>query len=319
MKKFTAIICALALLTALTGCNNNETSGSVSENTGVSAPESTTENTESSDSSENSESTPESPSVPESNSAQVPHSELSEQAREILERCTLDLSQVKGIDDEPLSEEDIVDAYVDERVEADCLEYGVGYYRIARPLYYSETGADYDTMSELLWEKMDEFEADTGDASLKKARVGDTLENGLTVKEAKTVIFGDGGLCESYIALDGELTLEGVLFREMQDHDYMFRARDLTFSPDCTKSSVPTLFGGIDFGFYIDEDGTITVVVMDGTTYFLGNLDEIDFDEQGIFGDGSVAKVKVTVDNIKIGVGAMPISEAEIVDIERID
>lgn len=316
MKKFIAIICTLALLTAFTGCNN-ETSGSIPESGNISAPDSTTENAESPDISE---SEPESSdSDPESTSPQTPHNELSEQAREILERCTLDLSQVKGVDDAPLLEEDIVDAYVDEKVEADCIEYGVGYYRIARPLYYSETGVDDDIMRELMWEKMDEFEADTGDVSLKKAKVGDTLENGLTVKEAKTVVFGDGGFCESYVVLGGELTLEGVLYREMQDHDYTFRARDLTFCPDCTKSTVPTIFGGIDFGFYIDTDGTITVVVMDGTTYFLGNLDEIDFDEQGIFGDGSVAKVKVTVDNIKFGVDAARIGEAEIVDIERID
>lgn len=309
MKKITAIICALALLTAFTGCTG-EPSESVPENSeSVSAPESNAENQDSSN-------TPE--SAPESTSAQAPHNELSEQAREILERCTLDLSQVNGIDDNPLLEEEIVDAYVDEAVKADCIEYGVGYYRIARPLYYSETGVDNDIMSNLMWEKMDEFDADTGDVSLKRAKVGDKLENGLTVKEAKTVIFDDGGLRESYIVLGGELTLEGVLYREMQDHDYTFRARDLTFCPDCTKSTVPTIFDGIDFGFYIDTDGTITVVVMDGTTYFLGNLDEIDFDEQGIFGDGSVAKVRVTVDNIKVGIGAMSI-EAEIVDIERID
>lgn len=49
MKKFTAIICTLALLTAFTGCNNNETSGSAPENSGsVSAPDSNTENQDSS-------------------------------------------------------------------------------------------------------------------------------------------------------------------------------------------------------------------------------------------------------------------------------
>ena len=49
MKKFTAMICTLALLTAFTGCNNSETSGSVPES-GVSSPESMVGSSESTDS-----------------------------------------------------------------------------------------------------------------------------------------------------------------------------------------------------------------------------------------------------------------------------
>lgn len=322
MKKFTAIICTLALLTAFTGCNNSETSGSVPESgNSVSSPENMVSDLESSDSSDNSESTPESSeSVSESTTSQIDHSDLSEQAREILSRCTLDLSQVEGQNGAPLLEEEIVDAYVDERIEAECIEYGVGYYRIARPLYDVAEGGDFTEMSDHIYEKTDEFEADTGEVSLKKVKVGDTLENGLTVKEAKTVIFSDGGFGASYITLGGELTAEGILFREVQDHDYRFSARDLTFFPNCEKSKIPIGINGIDFTTLPDTNGTFTAIVTDGHSFFLGNLDEIDFDEQGIFGEENFVQVRVTMDNISFGDKYGPyFCEAEIVDIERID
>lgn len=61
MKKITAIICTMAMLAALTGCDNKETSGSVPESsTGNSAPDSTK------DSTGNSESAPESTGDPDS-------------------------------------------------------------------------------------------------------------------------------------------------------------------------------------------------------------------------------------------------------------
>ena len=68
MKKITAIICTIAMLAALTACDNKETSGSVPENpgssTGNSAPEITQNSTDNPESTDNSDSTPES-SVPE--------------------------------------------------------------------------------------------------------------------------------------------------------------------------------------------------------------------------------------------------------------
>ncbi len=74
MKKITAIICTLALLTAFTGCNNGETSGGAPEST---AENSAPENTEKSESGGNSESAPESTD----NSESAPESSASEESK----------------------------------------------------------------------------------------------------------------------------------------------------------------------------------------------------------------------------------------------
>ena len=98
MKRFTAIICTLALLTTFTGCDNSETSGSVPDGkNSVSATESTVNSVGSSDSEnvpDNSESLPE--SEPVSNNT-------SSEPQKPVEEPTF----LKGPDGEPIYPSDI--------------------------------------------------------------------------------------------------------------------------------------------------------------------------------------------------------------------
>ncbi|MCM1166935.1 MAG: hypothetical protein NC299_04740 [Lachnospiraceae bacterium] len=317
MKKFTAIICTTAMLAAFTGCNN-ETSESIPENS-VSAPESTPEST--------SESIPESTSesAPESSSPEEEYAWLSDEARETLAKIfeTYDGMELSRTLDGgvALSEEEISDVYYISEREFYCIEYDACTYRIARPLYDVARGSDYEELSEFLYDKMDEYEEGAENITFIKAKAGDVLENGLTVKEAKTVIICDplgGFVSEQHILFDGELTIEGVLFREIQDHDYRFSARDLTFYPDCSKTAVPCITGDYNFSIFGNTDENYAVIT-DSDTFCLGNLEEIDFDEDGIFGEDNAAVVRVAVDDIRVGSYGLPDCTAHIVDVERID
>ena len=335
MKKITAIICTLALLTAFTGCNNSETPGSVPDNGGsVSAPESTDNISDSSDSSDNSESTLES-------SESAPEQRLSDEQLEMIAGLTM--QSFVGPDGETVLMTDAVDAVNDNGERAydqtaatlemvtwvdTMLIFDFAYIRYARPYFYAGRYIEdekREPLSEMEWFKV---------------REGDKLDCGLTVKKAQFDMFPVLGWENSTylqtIELDGEITLEGMLFATTNTNDYASKVGDLNFFPDPTKTEgVPVvrrdhdknevwynlnrcLYPGAEPEFF-ETDAS--------PTWYIGNIDDNNFDENSIFGGDRLVRVKTTLKNVKLdvfdeiaggGFGGGKVT-AEIVDIERVD
>ena len=334
MKKLTAVICALALLTALTGCNNNETSDSGPENTGVSAPESTTENTESSDSSENSESTTESTSVPEQR--------LSDEQLEMI--SGLKMQSFVGPDGETVLMTDALDAVKDEAggkaydQTVETLEmvtlvdtmftFDFAYIRYARPYFY--TGKHIEDDEREILPEMEWF----------KVREGDKLDCGLTVKKAQFDMFPVLGWENltylQTIELDREITIEGMLYATTNPNDYASKVGELNFIVDPTKTEgIPVVRLDHDrnevwynLNRIMNHDFEPEYIESDvRNMWYIGNIDDDNFDESSIFGGDKLVNVKVTLKNVKLevydefaggGFGGEKVT-AEIVDIERID
>lgn len=335
MKKFTAIICILAMLAALTGCGNNETSGSVPESNDVSTPESA----------DNSESSPESPDI---GTPAAPKQELGEEAQKLI--SGLKKQSFVGPDGETVQAADAVAAYTtaiggrmfdDEDIDnVECefvdtvLKYDFAYIGYVKPYCHFVIVKDGDLTESIgKWgEWSDELEVLQADREWLRVKVGDKLENGLTVSKAECEVLPTAktDYFSMKLQLEGEFTMEGILtFRDKDD--YLMVEGETVFNPDAVNTTgVPLIFNGSsdNRGYYTAEATKGgNVIVCDGQGMRLGLLDELDIDQGEIFGDNNYAHVKITfkdpefyTDNSTDQMQAAFIKlDGEIVDIERID
>lgn len=343
MKKITAIICTLALLTAFTGCENKETSGGVPESsTGNSA----TESTENSDSTPNS--TDNSESAPESSESKPEH-KLSDEEMKLISELKLksfvgpDGETVKAEDadcvfdtrsehtevgspgfkmDSAMKSDDIeIDSdgnLIEPEIESTVLRYDFAYLRYCRPLFYKGELLDEADEQKMIDELPDD--------KWFKVRAGDKLDCGLTVKKAvyeRFPVETSSPTRDNYVEFDGELTLEGLLYTVPNDRDYLVKQGDLTFIPDPTKTNgIPDCTQQVDPENVIRRSvyGEDYVLTDGGATWIVGTVDDID--KSYIFGDDELVRVKVTLKNIRYGgilTCDMPAFYAEIADIDRID
>ena len=352
MKKFTAIICALALLTALTGCNNNETSGSVPENTGVSAPESTTENTESPDSSE---SLSESPDL---GTPEIPKHELSEEAKalgaklkqqsfigpdgeEVVylnDAADIYFDETKGryydnelqMDEngEYILDEEGYPKYKDDELVETIIKFDFGYMRYSRPYFYCTKDGFPD---EEQLDALDKQFAELPEREWFKITAGDKLDCGLTVKKVEYLRYPivHTPLIHQKVEFDGELTLEGVLFITTNPNDYFTGngAGWLEFFPNTSKTTGIPVFSTFYDEEYVKRRNSLDKYYMESDfgafPWLVGHIDDGSVDRQSIFGDEGAAMVRVTLKNLNVNsYDADFLStefRAEIVDIERID
>ena len=135
-----------------------------------------------------------------------------------------------------------------------------------------------------------------------KVVVGDVLDNGMKVVEANYAVvsydidhaFENGGV------LEGECTLEGVLFRFAED-DYMFAQDDVLFYPNPTTGTLPTTYDpSLAFAANgVDLDNEFAFIC-DGGRISLGNANDMAVDVSELFEDSSYVKVKVTLDGMRI-------------------
>ncbi len=346
MKKFTAFICTLALLTAFTGCDNSETSRSAlnSENS-VSAPESTVNDLENSD---NSKSTPES-------SESVPETLLSNEQLEMI--SGLKMQSLVGPDGKTVSMTDAVNAtnnnieklysqelltdengdfildengmpQTDNALVNVMLTFDFAYMRYARPYFY--TGEHIEDEEREVLPEMEWF----------KVREGDKLDCGLTVKKALFEMYPVLGWEHlthlQTIELDGEITLEGMLFATTNPNDYASKVGDLNFFVDPTKSEgIPVVrldhdkneeWYNLNRFIYTEYDEQYYESDV-ANMWYIGNINDDDFDESAVFGGDEFVRVKATLKNVKLdvfdefaggGFGGCDIT-ADIVDIDRID
>lgn len=332
--KITALLLTLAILANMTGCGKSESSPRVSDNeSSVSANDSTVNGGDSSDStgvSDNSESTPD--SDPESSSSAPKHEFTAEELEIIKKYGILNFVAPDGETVQVTDADEIFDTQEEHdeigspgfkfdhyNSTSTVLRYDFTYIRYRRPLFYEGEALD-DAVEQKMIDDLPEIK-------WFKIKAGDKLDCGLTVKKVvfeRFPVDGSEPIRDNYIEFDGEVTLEGILFTVKNENDYLVRMNDLTFTPDPTKTNgIPEVARQFepdyDIGrwMYSLEDYVLTD---GGATWVVGTVDDIDKDE--IFGDDIVARVKVTLTNIKYGgiVSVdLPAFYAEIVDIERID
>lgn len=180
-----------------------------------------------------------------------------------------------------------------------CFDFG--YIRYAEPIY-SDTDIDpglYDFENY-------EFTAEpTAPEDVEYFRVekGQVLDNGLTVKDA-SYIMGPWGFARNSVELEGEITLEGILFCFFEI-EYRYDWDDLIFYPNPTGVAVPDIYcyspvptaSEVYLTRDVDLDNEFAFIC-DGIDFRLGNINEVgDIDW---FKDRSLVKAKVTLENLKL-------------------
>lgn len=218
-----------------------------------------------------------------------------------------------GFDGEDVSKNDAVGAIKSDGGGTIYLTYDFAYLRYAKPIFKT-TMDDPDVYNPETGE-FDGVESITiSDPDYFKVKAGDVLENGLTVKDAETIIFpvnaidvnGNSKLtmCQnrSVVNYDGQLTLSGILHCQKGD-DYMVAEGDLIFFPDPSdgKLFVPSrdVADNTMLLQIVDPENDFAVC-MDGERIFLGNINaENAPDVSGIIGKGEYKRVTVTLDNLR--------------------
>lgn len=306
MKKITAILLTMALLAALTGCNNTEGNSESVPNSDN--PSSLTAPSQSESSMDG---VPESTESTESIS-DVPESKLSAEAQRLLSALKItSFVGPDGITVQAADADDIFDSGIgkiidqtydengillSEETTSTVLKYDFAYIRYARPYFYTGAFPGEETFKE-----RDEETAKLPETEWFKIKAGDTLDCGLTVKRAEYLhnpIMQDA-LNKMEIEFDGELTLEGILLITTNDRDYLVGAGTIELIPDPTVTKgIPVMSNDILRLSFINSD--IGYVESDiGGLWILDNIDETDIDQGEIFGGNPVAHVRVTLKNIR--------------------
>lgn len=317
MKRIITAICIAALLSSLTGCNNETASDG---GTSPSIPESTSTDSSGSTVSmpESSESAPESTdSAPEDTESTVPENETGEPTlEELIEGFSLD--EIPLPDGTTLKKTDAVEGFGS--AEYSILKFDVGVMRYCKPVF--QTNLDdpegFDWENYTFKEPVEVPEEDR----VVVVRAGDVLENGMTVKSASTYFEmqqGEPGYKQIKIELEGEQTAEGVIYLREED-GYGIYKDHLEMYIDTTKcENLPMRYNqhGPTSWTYTFPDHKVALTV-DSCFYDLGDINEIDVDVSEVFLDSRFTKVKVTFkDPVLLVTESTAVQvRAELVDIE---
>ncbi len=307
MKKFLAVLTALAVLTSLTACSGKaeQGGGQTSTEQGMNqsmdnSSDTSTENN--SDTSTDTSSDVPEPEIPEANNSREPLT-----GKDLVAAFKAPDGEPVDLTGVPLKDIDGNSITVDELTENNWEEI-----QIDGSVYLAESsGIRYDSVT-----NADIYNADTMEFSgvpeelkreYKKYKVGDTFGE-LKIAEANTsfMSFSESRYYKHFngghVRFDGTLTLTGKLYMAPEAECYITE-RDLFFEPssdDCKK--IPIM------SYYANKDGNEplfrstnneTVYLCDSTRLSLGNMDdypELDFSQLPM--DGSWVDVKITVGDI---------------------
>ena len=282
MKKYAGIAVLLAAVLTLSACGTNDNvqvengGGSSSQNTADNAPE------------ESGEETPE--ETPEDRPAE---NTPGEDVLALIEQFEVD--SFVGPDGKEVKLTEAASQLNDY-----ALHFDFAYMRYANPIY-SDTVANPDLYDFENFEfTVDEYaEVETEYFKVVK---GQTLDNGLTVKEASYEMSSDSlkysdGFTTTNVELEGEITLEGLLFCFFEE-EYGFDQDEVIFYPNPASGTVPLIYSpyhntknGVDlyseFAFVCDSD-----------FLRLGSVNEIGSSDW--FKDGSYVRVKATLENLQL-------------------
>lgn len=212
-----------------------------------------------------------------------------------------DMDDIEAPDGEILKKAD-ADYLYGNSEQVFCAGYDFSYMRKVRP-YFRNTFDEPDMINWETLEVSDKREQEIVPSSeYFKIKMGDVLENGLTVKTAQTA-FGcglNGTLFDLKIELDGEITIEGIIECVPED-EYTVGKGALLFYPDSTKQS--DIFSPYqDYGRYpytfVDSEKKFAMVC-DGVDLFLGSVYEVSSSVSDLFANDTYIKAKVTLSDIQ--------------------
>ena len=288
MKKITAIALLSAAALALSACAENTDKIQVENDVGTtSSTTTTTENT------------------PEESSGEITEEDTEESTEDpddfVIEQPTLEEALAEFSSDS-FTAPDGTEVLLTDAVSNmwNVLYFDFAYIRYAEPVYI-------DTVSDPELYDFENFEfAKHPEAGLEqkpfKVVKGDVLDNGMTVVEANYAVssWDIEYSFENGVELEGEITLEGVLFRFPED-DYMFAQDDVLFYPDPTSGIVPTTYDPyVAFTRSEVDLHDEFAFVNDGGMFSLGNVHEMNVDIADWFNDSPYVKVRVTLDGIRL-------------------
>ena len=204
------------------------------------------------------------------------------------------------------------------------MTYAVGYdfsfIRYAQPVW----GSSVDDPDYIDWDTLEK----TGDpleyptnVQYFKVQAGDTLDNGLTVKNAE-YFYGygvDGTTFYNTVEFDGELTIEGILCYVEGDPEYVIQHGDVFFFADPTKSgTIPVPLTDLPHLEGWTETDSRLSVDYDGQRILAGNIDDLPDSIADILKEQNGVRVTATLRNIRmVQTMAGPTMLAEIVSAEK--
>lgn len=288
MKK--SLITALALvLTAslFTGCAGQENSS-----------DNSAENSTSSESIESENNSTESTQNNPAESTENSENSVSPETQAQIDAFALD--NITAPDGSTLSKSDAVWAQASQGGDTYAIGFDFSFMRYAKQIY----NTTFQNPGLVNWETL-EFNTDAGfvvdNPEYFKVTAGDKLANGLTVTSANFWVNSAGEMLSSEIVLDGEMTLEGVLYCYPETADYIDVAGDLVFFADTVKNEfVPVPPMNVCFIEQWTDPAYECGIVYDGRQISFGNIAESSVDLSNLFTNSSYANVKVTMKNIRV-------------------
>ena len=199
--------------------------------------------------------------------------------------------------------------------------YDFAFIRYAQPVW----GSSVDDPDYMNWDTLEtsgeplEFPAN---AKYFRVKAGDTLENGLTVKNAEYYYgYGvDDTTFANTVEFDGELTLEGILYYVPFDTEYVIGKDDVFFFADPTKcDSIPMpILNAPLLENWVDTDSEFAVSY-DGQRIRAGNLADLPDSVSQLLKEKNGVRVKATLRNVRLEVKMYgPTMFAEIVSAEKV-
>ena len=282
MKQYTAIALLLAAALTLSACSNAEDNIQV-ENGGTPS-QTTTENTpEESGKETTEENTEEQPTEPE----------IPEDVQNAIDQFDVDSFTTPDGTEVKLTEAVSV-------MGESILFFDFAYIRYALPIY-SDTVNNPELYDFENFEFRDDY-PDVLEQKPFKVVKGDVLDNGMTVTEVTYAMSPwDTNPMENGVTLDGELELEGILYRVPED-DYGVSKDEVYFYPNPTDSVVPAAYSPYAaFTVRCVDPYSEFAFVNDGGSYCLGIVNDIDVDIADWFEDSSYVRARVTLDGMQIG------------------
>ena len=282
MKKYTAMALLLAAALAISACKAEDdvqadNGGTPSQTTTESAPEESSEETTEDQSAE--------PEIPED-------------IQNVIDQFDMDSFTAPDGTEVMLTE-------AASQINDFALCFDFAYLRYAFPIY-----SDTVTNPEIYDFENFDFTVDYYTEEVPKyfrVAKGDVLDNGMTVTEANYMLADSAAyyLFENSVALEGECTMEGVLFCAPED-EYMVEQGDVFFYPNSVSGAVPDPYEPNSY-----ESGMVLLIrpvdpysefafVSDGGSFSLGNVHELGVDIADWFEDGPYVRVKVTLDGMRL-------------------
>ena len=298
MKKFAAIIITLAALVNLTACGKTPTEDSNSLSDGGASTADIQQNSDS------------------GQQFSEDGTSAGDDVRALIDAFALE--EFTAPDGSILKRSDAVKAE-----STGTITFAVGYdfafVRYAQPVWWSSV----DDPDHIDWDTLE----NAGDsleypenAQYFRVKKGDTLENGLTVKNAEYFYAIDESTFANTVEFDGELTIEGILYYVPSDTEYAIGKDDVFFFADPTKCGtipVPVLSAPLLEG-WVDAESRLAVDY-DGNRIQAGKLDALPDSVAESLKEQNGVRVTATLRNIRL-IQAMygPAMFAEIVSAETV-